>query len=67
MKTKEVTHKKFKTGQMVRVIWRGDMYTGKYYGWCENIKRHLVRFPVHGLHGLKLQILCVKDCFGTMH
>ena len=61
MKTKEVTHKKFKTGQMVKVLWRGDMYTGRYYGWSEYEKRHMVRFPVDGPEGNKLQIFFVKD------
>jgi hypothetical protein len=69
MKTKEVDHKKFKIGQMVKVLWRGDMYTGKYYGWAVHEKRHMVRFPVCGPQGFKLQILLVrdKDCFSTMH
>ena len=69
MKTKEVTHKKFKTGQMVKVLWRGDIYTGRYYGWSEYEKRHMVRFPVCGQQGISLRILLVKDkdCFGTMN
>ena len=67
MKTKEVPHKKFKIGQMVKVLWHKDMYTGKYYGWAGHEKRHMVRFPVYGSQGIELQILLVKDCFSTMN
>ena len=61
MKTKEVVHKKFKIGEMVNVYWRKDWYSGKYYGWASYEKRHVVRFPVHGPHGIELLILLVKD------
>jgi hypothetical protein len=62
MKTKKVDHKKFKIGEMVNVRWRKEnWYSGKYYGWARYEKRHMVRFPIHGVRGIKLQTLFVKD------
>jgi len=63
MKTKEVPHRKFKRGQMVKVLWRDNWYQGKYYGWANFEKRHVVKFPVQGFHGIHFQPLFVRDYF----
>ena len=61
MKTKKAVRQKFDIGEMVNVCWRKDWYSGKYYGWNENEKRHMVRFPILGPFGNTLEILFVKD------
>lgn len=47
--SKKVTHKKFKKDQVVKVVYRGDVYVGKYKRWCRDYygspqNKHIVKF-----------------------
>jgi hypothetical protein len=58
---KNEEHRKFRIGFMVDVLWHQNYYTGRYYGWDKESRRHVVRFPVDIGYGPQLVALFVKD------
>lgn len=54
-------HKRYRIGEQVAVRFKKAWYVGRYYCWDKGLKEHVVRFPVDGPYGTRLQPFWVKD------